>query len=201
MSKSIETIELERNIYKATNKMGVFGCFEVTIDWYGKERVDYMTYDTKGIVRCYEIKVSKSDFYSKAKHTFVGHYNYYVMPQELYEQVNQDIPIHVGVRDSQGWCIKKAKKQSPTVEIELIKDYMIRSLARDATKIIADRNPTRLEQEIRYRNEAENRANCYTKHYYNLYNQATQRFGSNWENEPIIYDSRGHLLPLNKDVI
>lgn len=49
MSKTEKTIEMERAIYKATNKMGVFGCFEVTIGWYGKERVDYLTYDTKGL--------------------------------------------------------------------------------------------------------------------------------------------------------
>jgi hypothetical protein len=28
--------------------MGVFGCFEVTIGFHGRERVDYMTLDTKG---------------------------------------------------------------------------------------------------------------------------------------------------------
>lgn len=46
--------------------------------------------------RCYEVKVSKKDFYSKAKVTFVGHYNYYVMPIELYEQVKHDIPKDIG---------------------------------------------------------------------------------------------------------
>ena len=70
-----------------TNKRGVFCCYEVTIGWYGKERVDYLTYDTNGVWRCYEIKVSKSDFYSKSHNTFLGHFNYYVMPEELYEQV------------------------------------------------------------------------------------------------------------------
>lgn len=91
MAKTDLTIKLEKDIYAATNKLGVFGCFEVTIGFYGKERVDYMTYDTKGIWRCYEIKVSKSDFHSKAKKTFIGHFNYYVMPRALYEEVRETI--------------------------------------------------------------------------------------------------------------
>ncbi len=85
IAKTELTLTLEREIWRATNKQGVFGCFEVTIGWFGNERVDYLTYDTKGTWRCYEIKISKTDFRSKAKNTFIGHYNYYVMPQELYE--------------------------------------------------------------------------------------------------------------------
>ena len=57
MAKTEETLLIENSIYRETNRQGVFGCFEVTIGWFGKERVDYMTYDTKGIWRCYEIKV------------------------------------------------------------------------------------------------------------------------------------------------
>lgn len=49
MSKTDLTKKLEDNIWCTTNKIGVFGCFEVTIGWCGKERVDYITYDTKGI--------------------------------------------------------------------------------------------------------------------------------------------------------
>ena len=107
MAKTEETLKLEKAIYNLTAKQGVFGCYEVTIGWFGKERVDYMTYDTNGIFRCYEIKVSKSDFYSKAKHTFLGHYNYFVMPTELYEEVKQDIPSHIGVYNSKG-SLKKS---------------------------------------------------------------------------------------------
>jgi hypothetical protein len=59
------TKELENNIWKTTRKQGVFGCLEVTIGWFGKERVDYITYDTNDIWRCYEIKISKSDSTAK----------------------------------------------------------------------------------------------------------------------------------------
>lgn len=138
--------------------MGTFGCFEVTIGFNGNERVDYMTYDTKGIWRCYEIKVSKSDFNSKAKKSFVGHYNYYVMTSELYNNVKNEIPNHIGVYIGD-WCKKKPKKQELQVDEQILKDSMIRSLSReyDKFKKTCDidylnglkSNISRLEKEIR----------------------------------------------------
>lgn len=47
--------------------------------------------------RCYELKVSKADFRSKAKLSFIGHYNYFVLPEALYEKVKEDIPNPIGV--------------------------------------------------------------------------------------------------------
>ena len=70
--KTAETVALEKAIRWATRKTGVFGCYEVTIGFCGRERVDYMTYDTKGVFRCYEIKVSKADFHSAAAKSFVA---------------------------------------------------------------------------------------------------------------------------------
>jgi hypothetical protein len=37
MAKTEQTLALEREIRKATVKQGVFGCFEVTIGWFGNE--------------------------------------------------------------------------------------------------------------------------------------------------------------------
>ena len=121
--KTKKTIELEQQIYKATKNAGTFGCFEVTIGWFGKERVDYMTYNVKGEFRCYEIKVSKRDFHSKSATTFLGHYNYYVMPQELYEEVKDEIPDWIGVYTDLT-CVKKAKKQDLKVDEKILKDLM-----------------------------------------------------------------------------
>lgn len=135
MSKTALTLELERKIYKETSKQGVFGCFEVTIGWWGKERVDYLTYDTKGIWRCYEIKVSKSDFHSKAKTTFIGNYNYYVMTKELYDEVKEEIPAHIGVYLG-NVLVKKSRKQSLGIEDDILKNSMIRSLSRENNKAI-----------------------------------------------------------------
>ncbi|MDF9763840.1 hypothetical protein OKW24_005736, partial [Peribacillus simplex] len=128
MAKTELTIQLERQIYSATKKQGIFGCFEVTIGWSGNERVDYMTYDTKGIWRCYEIKVSVSDFRSKAKNTFCGHFNYYVMTKELYEKVKDEIPSHIGVYLG-NYSVKKAKRQELIVDEQELKDSLIRSLS------------------------------------------------------------------------
>lgn len=145
---------MEKAIRKATKKTGVFGCFEVTIGFGEKERVDYMTYDTKGIFRCYEIKCTKSDFHSKAAKSFVGHYNYYVLTKELYNEVKEEIPDWVGVYVND-CCIKNPKKQDISKKeykirrsikgkstkisyswIDMLKDSMIRSLYRDADKYI-----------------------------------------------------------------
>ncbi|EOH90202.1 hypothetical protein I588_04124 [Enterococcus pallens ATCC BAA-351] len=47
--------------------------------------------------RCYELKVTKADFRSKAKLSFIGHYNYFVLPQALYDAVKEEIPAEIGV--------------------------------------------------------------------------------------------------------
>lgn len=144
IAKTEQTIKLEQEIWQATRKQGVFGCFEVTIGWFGEERVDYITYDTKGIWRCYEIKISKSDFHSKAHNTFLGHFNYYVMPQELYDEVQSEIPNHIGVYVNKR-CIKKSKKQRLKVDEQVLKNSLIRSLYREAEKIYKDENPNIVE--------------------------------------------------------
>ena len=40
MSKTSITKDLEKQLFQSLRKRGVFICFEVTIGWYGKERVD-----------------------------------------------------------------------------------------------------------------------------------------------------------------
>ncbi len=162
--KTEDTLKLEKQIRQATHKMGVFQCFEVTIGYAGDERVDFMTYDTKGIFRCYELKVSKADFHSNAAVSFVGHYNYYVLTRDLYNQVKDEIPDWVGVYVSD-YCIKKAKKQDLSNKeyrmrrtingrstevvipwIDLLKESMIRSLYRDSDKLFYSNNDKYLNQ-------------------------------------------------------
>lgn len=111
----------------------MFSCFEVTIGFGGNERVDYITYDTKEIWRCYEIKVSKSDFHSKAKKTFIGHYNYYVMTNDLYEEVKDGIPKYIGVYCGSN-LVKRPKKQKLKVDEDILKNSLIRSLSREQEK-------------------------------------------------------------------
>lgn len=182
IAKTEETIKLERQIWAATHKQGIFGCFEVTIGWFGEERVDYITYDTKGIWRCYEIKVSKSDFYSKAKKTFCGHYNYFVMPKKLYEEVKEDIPKHVGVYIG-NYCIKKAKKQELSVDEQTLKDSMIRSLSREFEKQYRSGNPTVVESLNRKINKAKREIESYQRKYWELLRFVEKKHGAGWYKE------------------
>lgn len=81
---------------------------EVTFDYATGHavRVDYMRFKPlnntvsgieKGDFYCYEIKSSVEDFHSKNGHNFIGDYNYYVMPAEVFEKVKNEIPGYIGV--------------------------------------------------------------------------------------------------------
>lgn len=126
--------------------MGVFGCFEVTIGWYGKERVDYITYSTDNTIRCYEIKVTLADLKSKASQTFIGDYNYLVITKELWETIQADIElgwryhnqgILVFLEEGIGMTsVKKAKKKNVTLGTRAtILESMVRSLNREVGKL------------------------------------------------------------------
>lgn len=182
--KTEQTLRLEREIWKATHNQGTFGCFEVTIGWFGNERVDYMTYNTKDEVRCYEIKVTKSDFHSKAAKTFIGHYNYYVMPLELYQEVKGEIPAHIGVYTG-GTYAKKAKRQELGADMQIIKNSLIRSLCREVTKQINSGNPTIVEKCKRTAEEEKRRANYWYKQYQTVMREVIRRYGENWDAWPV----------------
>jgi hypothetical protein len=130
------TRQAEKCLRHEKNRMGVFGCFEVTIGCYGNERVDYMTYSTDNTIRCYEIKVSMADLKSKAKQTFLGDYNYLVITQDLWEKMQQDEKIMCKYW-SQGiyvfseeypslTSVKKAKKQQVTLGTRATIYYFIK---------------------------------------------------------------------------
>lgn len=81
---------------------------EVTFDYRTEQacRVDLMRFKPinntvsgieKGDFYCYEVKSSVEDFHSKNGHNFIGDYNYYVMPKDVYEKVKGEIPYEVGV--------------------------------------------------------------------------------------------------------
>lgn len=152
----------------------------MTVGWYGKERVDYITYDTKGIWRCYEIKVSKSDFHSKAKKTFVGHYNYFVLTSELYEEVKSEIPNHIGVYVL-GGLVKRAKKQKLSVDEQVLKDSMIRSLYRESEKILKSNEPSIIESMQRQINYKENMYKEYYRKYWDLLRKIEKMYGVDWD--------------------
>lgn len=139
------TLMLQTAIWRAKNKMGTFACHEVGIGFGKKmEIVDFLTYNTKGEWRCFEIKVSKQDFYSKHKKTFVGNFNCYVMPPELYEQVKQDIPKDIGVytywgteiKDPSLYCKKKPKRKELVVKKDVLIYSLIKSFSREYDKLV-----------------------------------------------------------------
>lgn len=187
MSKTEQTLKLEQQIYHSTKKQGIFGCFEVTIGWFGKERVDYMTYDTKGIFRCYEIKVSKSDFNSKAKVSFVGHYNYYVLTPELYdnEQIRGSIPDHIGIYIGSDFyscnSMRRAKKQELLVDEQVLKDSMIRSLTRYLDEKVKSEDKTYIEITNRQIRELEHSVSDYRQRYQDLQRNLYSKFGPRWK--------------------
>lgn len=180
--KSEKTKQLEVAIWNATSKQGVFGCFEVTVGWFGKERVDYMTYDTRENFRCYEIKVTKADFHSLCHNSFVGHLNYYVLPLSLYEEVKEEIPDHVGVYTEADGCaynVKRAKRQ--TVEdTDILKDSMIRSLHREVAKQVESGNPLRVDRLRREISQLRRECDNYRRQYWAILQDVQEQFGTRW---------------------
>lgn len=124
------TKEIEHIAYNYFWKQGWYGVFECAVprsytNKYHRERVDFVSYETNGIFRFYEIKISKSDFHSSAKLTWLGHYNYYIMPIDLYNQVKDEIPKEIGV-----WVVYdkdyiECKKKPKKCELKVNKDDML----------------------------------------------------------------------------
>lgn len=112
MAKTEETLIIEDVLYQ--NLFGSnpclareYGTKEVTVTLLKekkvKEIVDFLSYNAKkDEFRCYEIKVSMADFKSKAAKTWIGNYNYLVIPRELYLKQSlyewkEQIPYYVGI--------------------------------------------------------------------------------------------------------
>ena len=195
MSKTEQTKELERQIWKATVNMSTFGCFEVTypIGGHYQQRVDYLTYNvTKGEFRCYEIKVSLADFRSRAAHTFIGHYNYYVLPVLLYESVKDEIPSDIGVFVS-GSVVKKPKRRE-VEDIDKLKDCFIRSLAREVNKGVNAADIEVLNRKNIVIAHAKDERDKYKRAFQLIHRDVLQRHGNDWYNAPILYNESGRML-------
>lgn len=149
------TSKLSRSIEKHINPKSdprIYWAREVTFDYFTRNhvRVDYMQFKPinntisgieKGDFYCYEEKSSVEDFNSRNGHNFLGDYNYYVMPREVFEKVKDKIPFGVGVYVPEAsslddtyyhlTSVKKAgrkNRERPVVEMLLM---MFRSAARD----------------------------------------------------------------------
>ena len=153
------TTELSRLTEKYINPHNdprIYWAREVTFD-YGtlhQIRVDYMRFKPKnntvsgiekGDFYCYEIKSCLADFNSKNGHNFIGDFNYYVMPRELYEQVKDRIPYKVGVLAADAHfdsleSVKNAKRMDRKRPIYEMLLMMFRSANRDKFKVIKGNN-------------------------------------------------------------
>lgn len=133
----------------------IYWAGEVTFDYATSKavRVDFMKFKPvnntvsgieKGDFYCYEVKSSVEDFHSKNGHNFLGDYNYYVMPEDVFERVKNEIPYYVGVfipdkLNYRGeWydlkSVKKAKRKDRDRPVSEMLLMMFRSAAREGGK-------------------------------------------------------------------
>ncbi|MCI2171311.1 hypothetical protein [Schleiferilactobacillus perolens] len=154
MTKTALTLDLERTLYGYCRESGAAVVEEVTMP---EERgiVDtlscQLTASGEFEWRCYELKVTKSDFHSSAQLSFVGHYNYFVLPLVLYQQIAAEIPAHIGVLIYRPFdaadpdqvataypgyltIVKTARQQALQVPGEQLLDRFLHALTREVDK-------------------------------------------------------------------
>ena len=140
--------ELTEKLINPNNDSRIYWAREVTFDYTtsNRVRVDYMKFEPlnntisgieKGDFYCYEIKSSTEDFHSKNGHNFIGDYNYYVMPTEVYQKISTEIPFGVGVYCLTGsslTSVKQARRMNRQKSVSEILLMMFRSANRDKLK-------------------------------------------------------------------
>lgn len=102
------------------------------------------------------------------------------MPEELYEEVKDDIPNHVGVYIG-NYCKKRAKRQELLVDEQVLKDSLIRSLAREASKMYKSDNPNVIDSLNRRINRAEQDARQVRRNYQDLHRRVVEKYGRRWD--------------------
>ena len=136
------------------NDPRVYWAREVTFNYGTSDavRVDYMQFKPvnntvsgieKGDFYCYEVKSSLEDFRSENGHNFLGDFNYYIMPEDVYNKVKGEIPYKVGVYVPSGkyrsgeWynlkSVKKARRKDRDRPVSEMLLMMFRSARRDIT--------------------------------------------------------------------
>lgn len=142
--------ELTEKLINSHKDPRIYWAREVTFDYATTHsvRVDYMKFKPvnntvsgieKGDFYCYEVKSSVEDFHSKNGHNFIGDYNYYIMPEEVYAAVSNEIPYYVGVYCNNGLCgqlnsVKKARRKDRERPVSEMLLMMYRSAVRDRRK-------------------------------------------------------------------
>lgn len=138
--KTEETYRLEEVITLATWKPGMIGCAEVGLG--DKGIVDYMTVELGGrrLIRCYELKITRSDFLSDARKSFVGDLNFYVIPSGLWDDVKAYMEPWVGCwtvdRDGHAHRKRPARRRSPQITASYATGRTILALQRQHLKYV-----------------------------------------------------------------
>lgn len=131
----------------------IYWAKEVTFDYATDHpiRVDYMSFKPvnnsisgieKGDFYCYEIKSSVEDFKSKHGHNFIGDFNYYVMEESLFREIENLIPYNVGVLalTVRGLIVvKRPRRGNRTRPVSEMLLMMWRSSRRDLVKTIKEK--------------------------------------------------------------
>lgn len=94
--KTIETLDMEKTLYAYCREQGDCAVEEVTLP-ENQGIVDTLSLSSDNQFTCFELKVTKTDFHSKAKLSFIGHYNYFVLPRHLLAEVQEEVPETVGI--------------------------------------------------------------------------------------------------------
>lgn len=98
----------------------------------------------KGDFYCYEVKSSVEDFHSKNGHNFLGDFNYYVMPKDVFEKVKDEIPYGIGVYvptdeslefQAPLTSVKAAKRKNRERPVSEMLLMMYRSATRESRKV------------------------------------------------------------------
>ena len=135
MAKTQETLSLEAALYALSEKKRYYGCTEVTIGFkktgHGDEIVDFMSLDSDGIFRCYEIKVSYADLKTDNKKSWYGDYNYLVISESMaLQDIDYDayIPPYTGILVGKDLHVKRKAKQYPVNDREMLQMSLLRSV-------------------------------------------------------------------------
>ena len=98
--------------------------------WRDEGIVDFIGVDNNKLIHCYEIKQSVSDLKTKNKLTFVGNYNYLVIPKSFYNKYQKEIDeklsenlvdvgiIEVDIETGKILYIRKAKRREISVNVK-----------------------------------------------------------------------------------
>ncbi len=104
------------------------------------------------------------------------------MTQELYEQVKDEIPKHIGVY-VKGVCRKKAKRQELRADEQTLKNSMIRSLCREVQKKFMSNDPWYIEIQDRQIAQYKRQMEEYRRKYWDLMRIGIDKYGPRWYRE------------------